>query len=92
MWDLFILFRSWVICKNVKRPGFYALVFYTFINNSRSKQNKKNLTHSFLLGVDAVLGHECGIWEHLQFHGSEMFPVLFQDFMDGYIKPEGSSH
>ena len=23
-----ILFRSWVINKNVKRPGFYALVFY----------------------------------------------------------------
>ena len=33
----FILFRSWVINKNVKRPGFYALVFYIFINNSRSK-------------------------------------------------------
>ena len=26
--------------KNVKRPGFYALVFHIF-NNSRSKQNKK---------------------------------------------------
>ena len=24
--------------------------------------------------------------------GSEMFQELFQDFMDGYIKPEGSSH
>ena len=22
-----------------------------------------------------------------QFHGSEMSPGLFQDFMDGYIKP-----
>ena len=27
-----------------------------------------------------------------QFQGSEMFQELFQDFMDGYIKPEGSSH
>ena len=36
---VFILFRSCVICKNKKRPGFYTLVFYTFINNSRSKQN-----------------------------------------------------
>ena len=44
----FILFRSWVICKNWKRPGFYTLVFYTFINNSRSKQNKKNPTHPFV--------------------------------------------
>ena len=26
------------------------------------------------------------------FQGSEMFPGLFQDFMGGYIKPEGSSH
>ena len=43
----FILFRSWVICKNLKRPGFYKLVFYTFINNSRSKQNKK-IPHNLL--------------------------------------------
>ena len=47
-WFLFIPFRSWVICKNSKRPGFYTLVFYTFINNSRSKQNKKNPTHPFV--------------------------------------------
>ena len=37
----FILFRSWVICKNQKRPVFYTLVFWIFIINSRSKQNKK---------------------------------------------------
>ena len=37
---LFFLFTSGVIKKNVKRPGFYALTFYIFINNSRSKQNK----------------------------------------------------
>ena len=43
----FISFRSWVICKNLKRPGFYTLVFYTFINNSRSKQNKK-IPHTLL--------------------------------------------
>ena len=42
VWDFFfILFRSWVVDKNVKRPGFYALGFYIFINNSRSKQNLK---------------------------------------------------
>ena len=44
----FISFRSSVIYKNLKRPGFYTLVFYTFINNSRSKQNKKNPTHPFV--------------------------------------------
>ena len=27
-----------------------------------------------------------------QLQGKEMFPGLFQDFMDGYIKPEGSFH
>ena len=37
----FILFRSWVICKNQKRPGSYPLAFYIFINNSRSNQNWK---------------------------------------------------
>ena len=47
VWDFFILFRSWVI-KNVKRPAFYALVFYIFINNSRSKQNQKNPRHPFV--------------------------------------------
>ena len=35
----FILFRSWVICKNKKRLGFYTLVFYIFISNLRSKEN-----------------------------------------------------
>ena len=44
----FILFRSWVICKNLKKTGFYTLVFYTFISNSRSKQNKKNPTNPFV--------------------------------------------
>ena len=43
----FISFRSWVICKNLQRPDFYTLAFYTFINNSRSKQNEKNPTHPF---------------------------------------------
>ena len=43
-----ILFKSWVICKNWKRPGFCTLVFYTFIDNSRSMQNKKNPTQPFV--------------------------------------------
>ena len=44
----FILFRTSVTCKNLKRPGFCKLVFYTFMNNSRPKQNKKNPTNSFV--------------------------------------------
>ena len=34
--------------KIVKRPGFYALIFYIFINISRSKQNKKNPGYPFV--------------------------------------------
>ena len=30
-----------MFAKIKKRPGFYSLAFYTFINNSRSKQNKR---------------------------------------------------
>ena len=44
----FILFRTWVICQNQKILGFYILTETSFINNSRSKQNKKNPTHSFV--------------------------------------------
>ena len=48
VWVFFILFRSWIIYKSLKRSGFYTLVFYTFINNSRSKQNQTNPTHAFV--------------------------------------------
>ena len=34
--------------QKLKRPGFYTLVFYIFINNSRSRQNEKNSQHAFL--------------------------------------------
>ena len=34
--------------QKFKRLNFYTLVFYIFINNSRSRQNKKNLEHPFV--------------------------------------------
>ena len=37
-----------LFAKIKKRPGFYTLVFYTLINNSRSKQNKNNPTQAFV--------------------------------------------
>ena len=37
-----------LFAKIKKRPGFYTLVFYIFINNSRPKQNKKNPEHAFV--------------------------------------------
>ena len=43
-----ILFRSWVICKNWKWPGFYTLIETSFLNNSRSKRYKRNPEHSFV--------------------------------------------
>ena len=43
----FIPFRSGVSCKNLERPGFYTLVFYTFINNSSLNKIKK-ISHTLL--------------------------------------------
>ena len=43
----FILFRSWIICKNLKCLGFYTLTEIIFINSSRSKQHK--ITPNILL-------------------------------------------
>ena len=48
VWIFFILLRTWVICQNKKRPGFYTLRETRFINISRFKQNKKNPTHRFV--------------------------------------------
>ena len=44
----FILFRSWVINKNVKSKCVETRSFYNFIDNPRSKQNKKNPRHAFV--------------------------------------------
>ena len=45
VFEIFVVFfRSSVISKILKRPGFYTLAFYIFINNSRSKQNQKILS------------------------------------------------
>ena len=48
MWDFLFYLNLELFSKIKKKPGLYTLVFYTFINNSRSKQNKKNPTHSFV--------------------------------------------
>ena len=49
VWDFLILFRTWVICSNKKRSVFCTLTKTKFINNSRSKQNKKkNSEHTFV--------------------------------------------
>ena len=50
VWDFFLLcVVDLELLQKLKRPGFYTLVSYTFVNNSRSKQNLKNLARSFFL-------------------------------------------
>ena len=44
----FILFRTRVICQNQNIPSFYILTETSFINNSRSKQNKKKFHTPFV--------------------------------------------
>ena len=45
-----------------------------------------------LLRVDATLSDGVDLITLAEFQGSEMYPGLFQDFMDGCTKPEHSSH
>ena len=42
--------------QKLKRPGFQILLFDIFINNSRSKQNKKNTELTFLNIVKQKMG------------------------------------
>ena len=44
----FFLFCLDLYLQKLKRPGFYTLICYFFINNSRSKQNKKNPAQMFV--------------------------------------------
>ena len=45
----FLFYLDLELFSKIKKiPGFYPLVFCTFVNNSRSKQNKKNPTQSFI--------------------------------------------
>ena len=46
--DFFVLFRSWVINKNVKNEGVENMSFLILANNSRSKESKKNPEHAFV--------------------------------------------
>ena len=45
--DFFYFVYILTYMQKLKRPGFYTLVFYIVINNSRSKQ-KKNPEHVFV--------------------------------------------
>ena len=48
-YGIFLFYLDLELFSKIKKiPGFYPLVFCTFVNNSRSKQNKKNPTQSFI--------------------------------------------
>ena len=42
---MFLFYLDLELFAQIKRPGFYKT---TFINNSRSKKNKKSPTHTFV--------------------------------------------
>ena len=46
--DFFILFRFGVICKKLKRPGFYTLFFTFLLITQDLEKIKKNPEHTFL--------------------------------------------
>ena len=69
----FILFRSWVICKNKKRHGLYTLVFYILITTQHLSKTKilKTLWQT-LLGRKRVQSFSkninlCGSWNSPKF-------------------------
>ena len=83
-----VFFRSSVIPKKLKRPGFYTLVFYIFINNSRSKQNEKNPEQA-LVGIikweiSAKNIKVCGSWSPSKFS-------IFYDRLPGFSEIIGLS-
>ena len=62
-----ILFKTWVICQNKKRPGFYTLTETRFFNNWRSKQNK--IFFLLLRMAQNVFAHA----SFLRFHSNSIF-------------------
>ena len=51
---MFLFYLDLELFAKIERPGFYKT---TFINNSRSKQNKKSPTHNF---VEITKWKTCG--------------------------------
>ena len=48
VWDFFYFIKILSYLKKLKKTWFLHTRFYTFINNSRSKQNKKNPAHPYV--------------------------------------------
>ena len=47
-YGIYLFYLDLSYMQKLKRPGFRTLVFYIFINNSRSKHNKANPKHAFV--------------------------------------------
>ena len=80
-----ILFRSWVICKNKKRPGLYTLVFCIFVNNSITKQKKSQtpFCSNYWVGnvckISAKNIKLCGSWSSSKF---SIFQTGFSEIIE----------
>ena len=48
VFGIFLYCLDLELFAKIKKTCFYTLIFYIFINNSRSKQNKKNPGHPFV--------------------------------------------
>ena len=71
-------------------PGFYTLVFYTFVNESRSKHNERAATHRFVgiaewggEGVCRVSAEDIGLWGGWSSLGFSIFQPGFLGVVGG---------
>ena len=80
------------ICQLVKTIAF-VLYLFDIVEMNKSEKIKLMVVGFCSIGGWCYSGW--WVWDLTtlaQFQGSKMFPGLCQDFMDGYIKPESSSH
>ena len=80
VWEFFYFVQILSYLEKLERPGFYTFGFYIFINNSRSRQNKKNLEHPFL---DIIRQKTCAkfqqkILNSLVVRGHQSFQIFRQ--------------
>ena len=88
MWDFLFCLDLELFTKILIRPGFYTLVFYTFINNSKSKQNNKNPAHLF---VDITKQKTCATFQRKILNYMVVGDQRFQFFRQKTWFPGGLS-
>ena len=61
----FLFCLNFELCAKIIKTGFYILVFYIFISDSRSKQNKKHPKQPFL---DIIKKETCAKFQQKILH------------------------